>query len=1078
MMRKNQKGFTLVELIIAVAILAIVTLAVCGFIVVGSRSYTSANTDILLQQEAQLALNQISDVIIDTTDSITYSVGTGSSLQNVLKDSEYGGEATDKCLVVINRTDATSNNDNPSYWFYWQKDLETIYFNELPAVNPSMSYDEIQAELVNADSGRAILAEHVTDLNIDISQFEENRVVMISMTLKNGNREYSTSNNVTVRNRIALNVVDIDPMQRADDFLIKGVASVILEPGDEYTFKPIVDTSSRNSDFDDALTWELVGGSAYGTTYSTSGNECTVRVGLEEQRRNFALRVKRTNEQYAGQNNRVGLTVYVEVKRVNSVNLDAEGSVTTVEPGATIKITGAASGWHLGDRDDSEINDCATVDLLTDDDLEDWARADGSADFTVMSSDASGATIKISDTVTEGQTIIVEATSSLSLKKGYNTTPTVDANPSKPGIQGILRLTVEDGIQGGGTPVRGDFKFGTDDPILDYMREGLRTDYWRYVFCVRAREMDATDSKDDIVLMYYSLAANERFAPDMFGLELNRSYKVYFQVLVPISKENLSKGDYTEDDRQTIVNEYFANINKEGRYTGTKYEAGELYSGLLSPPAVTITYGNKEYKEERYKDDSYCLHYSTLGGGETVMTRPSLNDIINVDNNAILHNLRFTLYKENSGGSWTRIYGFNSKGMDYDTSSKNSGSTWANGAFLFDPENYGQFIKKILNKSDSDYSLAEGTYYIVPGAVYANNPNVNNRNWDYLYRDPRVENSIWWNDQYFDTSASAIKLVIDNGLNLTMANGDKTYFPLPSIADFPFARTTSDVQTVKWDKFTIYSKSGTSWNWSRELYNIMVDCEYYPAVGSNAAYYKLTLYTETRTGTSYSRWVYGQYRWQTGWDEWVRQDPQYEYEDKGTDKTNITIVRDGVTYSAYLPTPSELGSRSSVTLKLIKENAKNGDDVLPSVTIAIERNGDSVKLTGVELQGKHKQATYDYGTYTYSSSSSTWNLTTPGSATKYEAVGVVTIEYNGGKYNIELPLPNMDGYPITSKQDNVGYALDDTYCERNIVMWMAFDAVYSQSGSTYTVTVTPMWNSGAPKTFTWQEGQVNWQPRN
>ena len=65
-MRKDHKGFTLVELIIAIAILAIVTLAVCGFIVVGSRSYTSANTDIMLQQEAQLALNQISDVIIDT----------------------------------------------------------------------------------------------------------------------------------------------------------------------------------------------------------------------------------------------------------------------------------------------------------------------------------------------------------------------------------------------------------------------------------------------------------------------------------------------------------------------------------------------------------------------------------------------------------------------------------------------------------------------------------------------------------------------------------------------------------------------------------------------------------------------------------------------------------------------------------------------------------------------------------------------------------------------------------------------------------------------------------------------------
>ena len=86
-MRKNQKGFTLVELIIAIAILAVVSLAICGFIVVGSRGYTAANTDIMLQQEAQLALNQISDVIIDTTDSISY--GNGAGTEKVLKDSEF-----------------------------------------------------------------------------------------------------------------------------------------------------------------------------------------------------------------------------------------------------------------------------------------------------------------------------------------------------------------------------------------------------------------------------------------------------------------------------------------------------------------------------------------------------------------------------------------------------------------------------------------------------------------------------------------------------------------------------------------------------------------------------------------------------------------------------------------------------------------------------------------------------------------------------------------------------------------------------------------------------------------------------
>lgn len=217
-LRKNHKGFTIVELIIAVAIFAVVTLAVCSFVMVASRSYTLANTDIMLQQEAQLALNQISDIMIDTTDSINYNVGTLDGLKPVLKDSEYGGEATDKNLMIVNRLDADSGNDNPSYWFYWSKADETIYFSEVDGITAAATDDEIQRLFAGAELNKAVLTEHVSDLSIDLSRFEEDRVVMISMTFGNGGREYSTYNNVTVRNRISHNVVNTDPMKRADTF--------------------------------------------------------------------------------------------------------------------------------------------------------------------------------------------------------------------------------------------------------------------------------------------------------------------------------------------------------------------------------------------------------------------------------------------------------------------------------------------------------------------------------------------------------------------------------------------------------------------------------------------------------------------------------------------------------------------------------------------------------------------------------------------------------------------------------------------------------------------------------------------
>ena len=71
-MKKNQKGFTLVELIIAVAIVAIVSVTIVSFMIAGSRSYASSSTETNIQQEAQIAMNQISDLIIDTSKAVTY----------------------------------------------------------------------------------------------------------------------------------------------------------------------------------------------------------------------------------------------------------------------------------------------------------------------------------------------------------------------------------------------------------------------------------------------------------------------------------------------------------------------------------------------------------------------------------------------------------------------------------------------------------------------------------------------------------------------------------------------------------------------------------------------------------------------------------------------------------------------------------------------------------------------------------------------------------------------------------------------------------------------------------------------
>lgn len=100
------KGFTLVELVAAFAILAVVMLSVGYAIGTGSRTYGRIAADINLQYESQLAMSQLQEYIIDCNTCVGVSPGGGS-------------------LYIVNKTDASyeafkfaRNPDGDELFFY------------------------------------------------------------------------------------------------------------------------------------------------------------------------------------------------------------------------------------------------------------------------------------------------------------------------------------------------------------------------------------------------------------------------------------------------------------------------------------------------------------------------------------------------------------------------------------------------------------------------------------------------------------------------------------------------------------------------------------------------------------------------------------------------------------------------------------------------------------------------------------------------------------------------------------------------------------------------------------------------
>lgn len=857
-MRKNQKGFTLVELIIAVAILAIVTLAVSGFIVVGSRSYTSANTDIMLQQDAQLALNQISDVIIDTTDSISYGVRAGGvgDMQLVLKDSEFGGEATEKCLAVVNKNEAGSNNDNESYWFYWNKDDEIIYFNKVEAYSSTMSMSEIQSKFEEAadQTKVSILAQHVTDFSVDLTQFEANRVVMITATFENGNRVYSTSNNVTVRNRVALNELTVGPMKRAEEFVINTVTSVTLEPGDTFSLasKATVTTPSA----DQAITFEQVGGNPqYGTSVDAAG---MVTIGKEDMRDNFSVKVSRTNEQYAGENDRIAKTIRVNIKRVTSVNISGP---TSAKQGDTVDLTGKARGNLLGERCDQCIGD----DLSKDWDVYDW-KITGQA--SIVTSDDGAATIKIDPNATVGSKIVVEASSALSRHKNGGYGPA--SNPTVAPVKGIWEITVEKGTSGD-YPIKGDLLYGSDnDPgIYDYMRDQLATDYGTYIICARVREVNATHAGNDLVVMYRSLGANIRFFPDIFGLKLDRDYKVFFQVLDPVSKETRAKKarneiwGYYEDDPKDIVDEYIHHTDDiTGEYTGDVYYAGALYSGMLRVPTITVKYNGITYPNNLvdYYESVYMIN-----GGSNILGRIELGDAVNITKDqggtGILNKMEYSIYKDGKP-----LYVYDGGKMEY-----KGEKSYAGGRVSFDPPNGNPMIK-----TEGGEPLPQevyGTYTIVPGFRYANSLSV--RDYQYIYplkngsldvEEFKKKGAGDYSEHYYEQKMCTVTVVVHNNPSLTIQTRDgaslKCNFPLPT--DAAFVGTGWNELGFKREYVGEQVCNSIYPSWSNGMWmGVKVICNY----DASTKQYTLTFYKEN------SGEYMGKYGWRPGDREWFPVDP-------------------------------------------------------------------------------------------------------------------------------------------------------------------------------------------------------------
>lgn len=234
---ERNRGFSLVELLVATAILSVVMMIALSFMMTGSRSFTKGSADSTVQKEAELTVNQIEDMIIDLNGGVS-RVEDSAKTELLMYHAEDDGTGT---MVYSKSAVRWDKNDKNVYCSKWD-----------------VSYDATTGTFADgaAEYADQLLAEHVTDFKVDLNDTLTTKAVdgttrtivksvLVSVGYDDGTGvvDYATSPVITLRNRMLL---DDDPANIFDEVKPAADTMKLYYSGAETGgIVPIVDRSSE-----------------------------------------------------------------------------------------------------------------------------------------------------------------------------------------------------------------------------------------------------------------------------------------------------------------------------------------------------------------------------------------------------------------------------------------------------------------------------------------------------------------------------------------------------------------------------------------------------------------------------------------------------------------------------------------------------------------------------------------------------------------------------------------------------------------------------------------------------------------
>lgn len=205
----NNRGFSLVELIVGIAILVIVSGAALGFMMTSTKTYKNVSDDVDLQEEAQIVMNQLETMVQNAGKGVNFMYKGKTITENPADSKDVEGFSFSASDIDTSAVDV----DYKILYIYNQENRYVITFdvknNKLMYREEARLKDESGTKFVNSFEDKsgsdALMCEYLEDFDVTLTSNDSKVVLNISLTMEKGVKAHKTNQNFFLRNSILLN---------------------------------------------------------------------------------------------------------------------------------------------------------------------------------------------------------------------------------------------------------------------------------------------------------------------------------------------------------------------------------------------------------------------------------------------------------------------------------------------------------------------------------------------------------------------------------------------------------------------------------------------------------------------------------------------------------------------------------------------------------------------------------------------------------------------------------------------------------------------------------------------------------